>query len=33
MLGEYDIRTYGHLIPNDVEIMEYHEVDQSVRVL
>lgn len=32
-LGEYYIRTYGHLIPKDVEIMEYHEVDQSVRVL
>ncbi|MCG7333698.1 hypothetical protein MHZ95_00235 [Sporosarcina sp. ACRSM] len=32
-LGEYYIRTYGHLIPKDVEIMEYDEVNQSVRVL
>ncbi len=32
-LGEYYIRTYGHLIPSDVEIMEYDEVNQSVRVL
>lgn len=32
-LGEYYIRTYGHLIPNDVEIMEYDEVNKSVRVL
>lgn len=32
-LGEYYIRTYGHLIPNDVEIMEYDEVNQTVRVL
>ncbi|MBQ0138009.1 MAG: hypothetical protein KBT36_01825 [Kurthia sp.] len=32
-LAEYYIRTYSHLIPNDVEIMEYDEVNQSVRVL
>lgn len=32
-LGEYYIRIYGHLIPNDVEIMEYDEVNSSVRVL
>lgn len=32
-LGEYYIRTYAHLIPNDVEIMEYDEVNKSVRVL
>lgn len=32
-LGEYYIRTYGHLIPNDVEIMEYDEDNQTVRVL
>lgn len=32
-LGEYYIRTYGHLIPSDVEIMEYDEEHQIVRVL
>lgn len=32
-LGEYYIRTYGHLIPNDVELMENDEVNSSVRVL
>ncbi|MFK5708576.1 hypothetical protein [Lysinibacillus boronitolerans] len=32
-LGEYYIRTYGHLIPSDVEIMEYDEDNQTVRVL
>lgn len=32
-LGEYYIRTYGHLIPSDVEIMEYDEELQTVRVL
>ncbi|WP_225340445.1 hypothetical protein [Lysinibacillus capsici] len=32
-LGEYYIRTYGHLIPSDVEILEYDEDHQTVRVL
>lgn len=32
-LGDYYIRTYGHLIPKDVEIMEYDEVNKLVRVL
>ena len=32
-LGEYYIRTYGHLIPSDVEFMEYDEVNKSVRLL
>lgn len=32
-LGEYYIRTYGHLIPSDVEIMEFDEELQTVRVL
>lgn len=32
-LGEYYIRTYGYLIPNDIEIMEYDAVNQTVRVL
>jgi hypothetical protein len=32
-LGEYYIRTYRHLIPSDVEIMEYDEDNQTVRVL
>lgn len=32
-LGEYYIRTYGHLIPSDVEIMEYDEDNQKVRML
>ncbi|MFJ7370947.1 hypothetical protein ACIQVU_16090 [Lysinibacillus sp. NPDC098008] len=32
-LGEYYIRTYGHLIPNDVEIMEYDEDLKTVRIL
>ena len=32
-LGDYYIRTYGHLIPSDVEIMEYDEDNQTVRVL
>lgn len=32
-LGEYYIRTYGHLVPQDVEIMEYDEDNLTVRVL
>lgn len=32
-LGEYYIRTYKHLIPDHVEIMEYDTVDQSVRII
>jgi hypothetical protein len=32
-LGEYYIRTYGHLIPSDVEMMEYDEANQTVRML
>jgi hypothetical protein len=32
-LGEYYIRTYKHLIPDDVEIMEYDMVGQSVRTI
>lgn len=32
-LGEYYIRTYKNLIPNDVEIMEYNESNSKVRVL
>ncbi|SIS62756.1 hypothetical protein [Salimicrobium flavidum] len=32
-LGEYYIRRYGHLIPEDVEMMEYDEKDGSVRLL
>jgi hypothetical protein len=32
-LGEYYIRTYKHLIPNDVEIKEYDCVDHSVRTI
>lgn len=32
-LGEYYIRTYGHLIPSDVEIMEYDEDLKTVRIL
>jgi hypothetical protein len=32
-LGEYYIRTYKHLIPDDVEIMEYDMVGQSVRII
>ena len=32
-LGEYYIRTYKHLIPEDVEIMEYDPADHSVRTI
>src|SRR5690606_11409434 len=32
-LGEYYIRAYGHLIPEDVEIMEYDEDQSVVRVI
>lgn len=32
-LGEYYIRVYGHLIPGDVEIMEYDNMDGKVRFL
>lgn len=29
-LAEYYVRTYGHLIPNDVEILEYDESTSRV---
>jgi hypothetical protein len=32
-LGEYYIRNYKHLIPNDVEIMEYDVANHTVSVL
>ncbi|WP_252504411.1 hypothetical protein [Sporosarcina sp. Marseille-Q4943] len=32
-LGEYYIRTHGHLIPRDVEILEYDEETREVRVI
>lgn len=32
-LGEYYIRTYGHLIPDDVEIMEFNEETNTVYML
>lgn len=32
-LGEYYLRTYGHLISVDVEIMEYDDKDCKVRIL
>lgn len=32
-LGEYYIRTFGHLIPEDVEIMEYDIMGNKVRLL
>lgn len=32
-LGGYYIRVYGHLIPEDVEIMEYDEAESTVRVI
>jgi len=32
-LGEYYIRTYGHLIPDDVEIMEFNEETNTVFML
>ena len=28
-LGEYYVRTYSHLIPNDVEVWEYHETKNN----
>jgi hypothetical protein len=28
-LGEYYVRTYSHLIPNDVEVWEYDEVKKT----
>ena len=32
-LGEYYIRTYAHLIPNDVEIWEYNEISKEGKIL
>ncbi len=32
-LGEYYIRRYSHLIPNDVEIMEYDVISGSVQII
>lgn len=32
-LGEYYIRTHFHLIPNDVEIMEYDNVKGTIELL
>lgn len=32
-LGEYYFRTYKHLIPIDVELMEYNAVDKTVKTI
>ena len=32
-LGEYYVRTYKHLIPEDVEIMEYDSIGMTVKTL
>lgn len=32
-LGEYYIRAYGHLIPDEVEIMEYDNIVEEIRML
>ncbi|MFJ7971340.1 hypothetical protein [Psychrobacillus sp. NPDC096389] len=32
-LGEYYLRTYKHLIPEDVEIVEYDEIELTVRII
>ena len=32
-LAEYYIKTYKHLIPNDVEFWEYNENTKDIRIL
>jgi hypothetical protein len=32
-LADYYVRTYGHLIPSDVEIWEYDDKSEKVRKL
>ncbi len=32
-LGEYYLRTYKHLIPDDVEILEYDEIQLTVHII
>ncbi len=32
-LGEYYLRTHKHLIPDDVEILEYDEIQLTVRII